>query len=54
MLNRLLKEQLQRDVLPGVQMPAQYIGGELNMVQKDHREVRGRVCLAFPISTRSA
>ncbi len=25
-----------------------YLGGELNMVRKDHRHVRGRLCLAFP------
>jgi radical SAM family uncharacterized protein len=35
-------------LLPRVQMPAQYIGGELNAVVKDHRQVRGRLCLAFP------
>lgn len=35
-------------LLPRVQMPAQYIGGELNSVVKDHRQVRGRLCLAFP------
>jgi radical SAM family uncharacterized protein len=29
-------------------MPAQYIGGELNSVVKDHRRVRGKLCLAFP------
>ena len=29
-------------------MPAQYIGGELNMERKDPRSVRGRLCLAFP------
>jgi radical SAM family uncharacterized protein len=28
--------------------PAQYLGGELNSVVKDHRRVRGRICLAFP------
>ena len=29
-------------------MPAQYIGGELGAVCKDHREVRGTLCFAFP------
>jgi radical SAM family uncharacterized protein len=29
-------------------MPAQYLGGELNTVCKDHRTVRGRLCMAFP------
>jgi radical SAM family uncharacterized protein len=35
-------------LLPRVQTPAQYIGGELNSVVKDHRQVRGKLCLAFP------
>jgi radical SAM family uncharacterized protein len=47
MLNSPLKEAVLRRV-PHVQGPAQYIGGELNSVVKDHRRVRGRLCLAFP------
>jgi radical SAM family uncharacterized protein len=47
MHNVALKEAVTR-LLPRVQMPAQYIGGELNSVVKDHRQVRGRLCLAFP------
>jgi radical SAM family uncharacterized protein len=35
-------------VLPRVKTPAQYIGGELNSVAKDHRHVRGKICLCFP------
>ena len=35
-------------ILPRVQTPAQYLGGELNSVVKDQRQVRGRLCLAFP------
>src|SRR3984957_14950301 len=31
-----------------VQTPAQYIGGELHSIVKDHRQVRGKLCLAFP------
>ena len=31
-----------------MQTPAQYIGGEWNAVVKDHRAVRGTLCLAFP------
>lgn len=46
MLNRQLKEAVIR-ILPRVQKPAQYIGGELNSVVKDHRQVRGRICLSF-------
>src|SRR5436305_6790007 len=47
MTNTSLKEAVHR-LLPRVQMPAQYIGGELNSVVKDHRRVRGKLCLAFP------
>jgi radical SAM family uncharacterized protein len=48
MLNVLLKEFVSRRILPCVQQPAQYVGGELNMVRKDHRSVRGKLCMAFP------
>src|SRR6476646_9664301 len=47
MLNRSLKDAVTR-LLPRVKMPAQYIGGELNSVVKDHRRVRGKMVLAFP------
>jgi radical SAM family uncharacterized protein len=47
MVNQALKEAVLR-LLPQAQMPAQYIGGELNSVVKDHRQVRGKLCLAFP------
>src|SRR5262249_27051997 len=47
MVNTSLKETVTR-LLPQVQGPAQYIGGELNSVVKDHRSVRGKLCLAFP------
>jgi radical SAM family uncharacterized protein len=47
MLNTSLKETVAR-LLPRVQTPAQYIGGELHSVVKDHRHVRGKLCLAFP------
>lgn len=43
-----LKEHLVSRILPRVEMPGQYVGGELNMVRKDPRRVRGRLCLAFP------
>ena len=48
MFNQALKDTLVRHVLPRVQMPAQYLGGELNIVRKDHRQVRGLLCMAFP------
>jgi radical SAM family uncharacterized protein len=47
MLNTALKEAVLRR-LPRVRTPAQYLGGEWNSVAKDHRRVRGRLCLAFP------
>ena len=47
MVNAALKDTLMR-LLPRVQTPAQYMGGELNAVVKDHRAVRGTLCLAFP------
>ncbi len=46
MLNKGLKEAVLR-LLPRVQKPAQYIGGEVNSVVKDHRTVRGKLCLSF-------
>jgi radical SAM family uncharacterized protein len=35
-------------LLPRVQTPGQYIGGEWNSVCKDYAAVRGKFCLAFP------
>src|ERR1700693_3044906 len=43
----MLKETILR-LLHRVQTPAQYIGGELHSMVKDHRQVRGKLCLAFP------
>lgn len=48
MINHRLKETLQRSVLAKVKTPAQYVGGERNIVVKDHQEVAGKVCLCFP------
>jgi len=48
MLNRTLKDQVVRHILSHVQTPAQYVGGELNSVAKDHREALGTLCMAFP------
>ncbi|MCS6852141.1 MAG: TIGR03960 family B12-binding radical SAM protein, partial [Gemmataceae bacterium] len=47
MVNTALRDAVLR-LVPRCQMPAQYIGGELNSVVKDHRQVRGKICLAFP------
>src|SRR5580693_10284378 len=48
MLNQALKDFVVSRVLPNIQTPAQYIGGELNSIVKDHDTTRGTVCLAFP------
>ncbi len=48
MRNLALKDRVATEVLPKVQTPGQYIGGELNAVVKDRDQVRGRMCLAFP------
>ncbi len=45
MLNTAVRDAVMR-VLPRVKTPAQYIGGELNSIAKDHRQVRGKLCLA--------
>ncbi len=47
MINQALRDAV-LPLLERVQTPAQYIGGELNAVVKDHRQVRGKLCLAFP------
>ncbi len=48
MLNRSLKTQIVSRILPNVQTPAQYMGGERHAIVKDHGECEGTVCLAFP------
>lgn len=48
MLNHTLKQFVSSRIFPKVRTPAQYLGGELNMVRKNHYEVRGKLCLAFP------
>ncbi len=48
MINETLRRQLESRVWPHVQTPAQYVGGERNIIVKDHRQVRGKLCLGFP------
>ncbi|MGQ9563318.1 MAG: TIGR03960 family B12-binding radical SAM protein [Thermogutta sp.] len=43
-----LREKIIRQVLPKVQTPAQYLGGELNTVVKEPARVVGRLCLSTP------
>jgi radical SAM family uncharacterized protein len=47
-LNQMLKDRVATKLLPRVQTPGRYLGGELNAVVKDHGRVRGKLCLAFP------
>jgi len=47
MTNSALKTEVMR-LLPRVKTPAQYMGGELNSVIKDHSQVRGTLCMCFP------
>jgi radical SAM family uncharacterized protein len=47
MLNTAVRDAVLR-ILPRVKTPAQYIGGERNSLPKDHRQVRGKLCLCFP------
>ncbi|MFG0288233.1 MAG: TIGR03960 family B12-binding radical SAM protein [Rhodopirellula sp. JB044] len=48
MINHTLKRRLESVVLPYVQMPAQYVGGERNIVVKNHADVKGKLALGFP------
>lgn len=48
MINEALKKRLVEQVLPHVQTPGQYLGGELNAVRKDRRRLSGTLCLVFP------
>lgn len=48
MINQTLRRKLESLVWPHVQTPAQYVGGERNIVVKDHAAMRGTVCLGFP------
>ncbi|MGL4944410.1 MAG: TIGR03960 family B12-binding radical SAM protein [Thermoguttaceae bacterium] len=43
-----LRTQIESLLLPDVKQPAQYIGGELGSIVKDHAKLRGRFCFAFP------
>jgi len=47
-LNEPLKDRIRSLLLSDIQTPGQYIGGELGARVKDHRRVRGTLCLAFP------
>lgn len=42
------KLALSDEILLSIEKPARYIGGEINMVQKDPRAVDVRFCMCFP------
>ena len=48
MINTTRKQFVESRILHKVTMPSQYLGGERNMIVKDHGSVRGKICLAFP------
>jgi radical SAM family uncharacterized protein len=41
-------DRISRELLPWVQQPAQYIGGEINQIRKEYRQGDVTVALAFP------
>jgi len=43
-----LKQKILEHVIPHVQTPGQYVGGEWNMVRKDPASVALRFCLVYP------
>jgi radical SAM family uncharacterized protein len=48
MINHTRRKLLESRIWPHVQTPAQYVGGERNIVVKDHRRLRGKLCVGFP------
>ncbi|MEO1614565.1 MAG: TIGR03960 family B12-binding radical SAM protein [Planctomycetota bacterium] len=48
MIDQTRRKLLESRVWPHVQTPAQYVGGERNIVVKDHRELRGKLAIGFP------
>ncbi|WP_182868448.1 TIGR03960 family B12-binding radical SAM protein [Stieleria mannarensis] len=48
MINHQRRKLLESRVWPHVQTPAQYVGGERNIVVKDHRGLRGKLAVGFP------
>ncbi|TWT98618.1 TIGR03960 family B12-binding radical SAM protein [Stieleria varia] len=48
MINHERRRLLESRIWPHVQTPAQYVGGERNIVVKDHGHLRGKLCIGFP------
>lgn len=47
-MNQQLKDKITSLLLPDIHMPGQYVGGEVNSRAKEHAQLRGKMCLAFP------
>lgn len=48
MIDHRRRRLLESNVWPHVQTPAQYVGGERNIIVKDHRRLRGKLAIGFP------
>ncbi|MEM6365729.1 MAG: TIGR03960 family B12-binding radical SAM protein [Planctomycetota bacterium] len=48
MIQHQRRKQLESRVWPHVQTPAQYVGGERNIIVKDHARMRGKLAIGFP------
>ena len=48
MINHQRRKRLESLIWPHVQTPAQYVGGERNIIVKDHRRLRGKLAIGFP------
>lgn len=46
--DKQLRESVEKILLPDIQLPGQYIGGELGRIVKPAESVKGRFCFAFP------
>src|ERR1043166_6467775 len=43
-----LRRYVEANLLPHIETPAQYVGGELNQIVKDHSTVKTKVALGMP------
>lgn len=48
MINQQRRKLLESRIWPHVQTPAQYVGGERNIIVKDHQKLRGKLAIGFP------
>ena len=45
---KILKDRIDKQLLPMVQAPARYIGGEINQIKKDLQTCNYTIALCFP------